>query len=489
MPLLTGGIPHSRAGFVCLAGLIVAGISLSAVLNDFRLLGLIPAVLVAMLALADIRAVYLLMWACIPLSTELEFTGGFATDFPVEALMIILTGVTLLWCLYHLPRLSFSLLFHPISLLLLLHVAWIGCVTITSTEMFVSVKFLLAKIWYVVPFYLLSYLLLRQEKDFKTWLSMVLVPMLITVLVIFIRHGMEGFSFQSINLVLNPFYRNHVDYALILGVFFPFVCVLTFHWMSRRNAIIVCTILLVAIYFTYTRAAYLGLLCAVAGWICVRWKLVRYVLIAGIIVVLAGIITLAKDNRYIDFAPDYYRTITHYRFDNLLEATYRFEDVSTMERFYRWIAAFYMIGEKPVTGFGPNNFVAFYKPYTDEHFVTYVSDNPEQSGVHNYFLMTAVEQGLPGLIIFLVLLCVSLLRAEWLYHRLRPGFYRRLLSGVIGAMFFIVFALLLNDMIETDKVGSFFFFNLALIVIIERNARQNGEMMTQPNTPSGTADT
>jgi O-antigen ligase len=204
--------------------------------------------------------------------------------------------------------------------------------------------------------------------------------------------------------------------------------------------------------------------------------MIRYVLIGAVVVVVLLGASLAKNNRYIDFAPDYYKTITHYSFDNLLEATYRFEDVSTMERFYRWVAAFYMVKEKPLLGFGPNNFVSFYTPYADQHFVTYVSDNPEQSGVHNYFLMTAVEQGIPGLIILLVLLFMSLLRAEWLYHRLKEGFYRKLLSGVIGSLAFILFALLLNDMIETDKVGSFFFFNLALIVIIERNARNENAL-------------
>jgi O-antigen ligase len=183
------------------------------------------------------------------------------------------------------------------------------------------------------------------------------------------------------------------------------------------------------------------------------------------------LLSLAKDNKYIDFAPNYESAISHDKFGNLLEATYQLEDVSTVERLYRWIAAFYMVREKPLVGFGPNNFVDFYKSYSDRHYLTYVSDNPENSGVHNYFLMTAVEQGIPGLIIFLALLFITLLRAEWLYHRLYPGFNRKLLVAVIGSLFFILFALLLNDMIETDKVGSFFFLNLALIVIIERNAR------------------
>ena len=399
--------------------------------------------------------------------------------------MVTLTGVTLLWGAHQLFRKSFRLLLHPVSLLLMLHVLWITVTVITSTGPLVSLKFLLAKIWYVVPFYILSYILLRDEASIRTWFLSVMIPLCITILVVMARHAADGFSFEDINKVLSPFYRNHVDYGLILGVVFPFAFVLAPRWMPKYLAWGICLLILMAIYFTYTRTAYVGLAVATCGYLAVRWKIVRYGLLLALIVVGSGVFMLSKNNRYIDYAPDYYKTVTHYRFGNLLEATYKFEDISTMERFYRWIAAFYMVQEHPITGFGPNNFVPHYKPFTDEHFVTYVSDNPEQSGVHNYFLMTTVEQGLPGLMIFATLLVITLLRTEWLFHQLKPGFYRKLLTGVIGSLFFILFALLLNDMIETDKVGSFFFLNLAMIAIIERNARRSQEFISQPVTTAG----
>jgi len=478
-------LPHSRILFLTWTVILVASIISAVSFDDLPLLAIPPLALVLYLTVTDFRIVYLFMWACIPFSTELEFSGGFSTDFPAEALMVMLTAVAILWFAHRIRGISFALLFHPISLMILFHVGWITLTALYSSDQIVSIKFLLAKIWYIVPFYFLSYLILRHENDIRKWFLWVLVPLLFTIAVIMVRHAMEGFSFESVNTILKPFYRNHVDYALILGVFFPFVFVLRDRWMSKHMGWVLCGVFLIAIYLTYTRAAYVGLLVAVVGFLLARWKLVRYVILLAIIVIGVFLVSLSKDNRYINYAPDYYKTITHYKFENLLQATYRFEDVSTMERFYRWIAAFYMIQEKPIVGFGPNNFVSFYKPYSDRHFVTYVSDNPERSGVHNYFLMTSVEQGLPGLIIFLALLFISLLRAEWLYHRLKPGFYRKLLAGVIGSLFFILFALLLNDMIETDKVGSFFFLNLAFIAIIERNASRDNTLKSN-STASGT---
>ena len=69
-----------------------------------------------------------------------------------------------------------------------------------------------------------------------------------------------------------------------------------------------------------------------------------------------------------------------------------------MERLYRWVAGTRMTADKSILGFGPGNFYDYYKPFTlGTQFTTYVSENRDRSTVHNYLLMTAVEQGIPGL--------------------------------------------------------------------------------------------
>ncbi|WP_252407921.1 O-antigen ligase family protein, partial [Escherichia coli] len=67
-----------------------------------------------------------------------------------------------------------------------------------------------------------------------------------------------------------------------------------------------------------------------------------------------------------------------------------------------------MVANKPLTGFGTNSFYPTYKGYTLPAYKTWVSNNPDHSTVHNYFLLTAIEQGLPGLCIFLVLIIYML---------------------------------------------------------------------------------
>ena len=199
----------------------------------------------------------------------------------------------------------------------------------------------------------------------------------------------------------------------------------------------------------------------------VRLRMVRYVLAAGLVAAAVLVGSMVYNNRYLDYAPNYDRTITHYQFDNLLEATYKMEDISTMERVYRWVAGAHMSATHPIAGFGPGNFVNFYKPFAVTSFQTYVSNNKEQSGIHSYFLMTLVEQGWPGLLLFLALLFFTLIKGESIYHQTSDPARRRLVLMALLCLVVIDAFLLINDMIETDKVGSFFFICMAMLINLD----------------------
>jgi O-antigen ligase len=422
----------------------------------------------AYLTILDFRIVFFFLLAAIPLSTELMLPGGFGLDFPDEPLMLLLTGVFMLYAARHANRLSGAFFRHPITILLGLHFLWLMATAITSSEQVVSIKFLLAKVWYITAFYLMAGQILRTDRDMRRFLWWVLIPMLITVLWVLGRHAGYGFSFADVNRVLNPFYRNHVAYACILALFVPYVWFGRFWYPKgswQRNFLIgAFLLLLIAIQLSYTRAAYISLIGAVGAYFIIRWKLVKVVLLAGLIGALGFAGSMWQQSKYLEYAPDFDRTVTHYEFDNLIEATAKGEDISTMERVYRWVAGLHMISEKPVFGFGPGNFYNFYHSYTVTSFETYVSDNPEKSGIHSYYLMTVVEQGFPGLLFFLALSFFVLIRAEQLYHLAPDAWHQRQIMLFVLSYIVILILCLINDLVETDKVGSFFFINMAMIV-------------------------
>ena len=443
---------------------VLLGLSLEA----YLLLGIPAGLLLGYLTIVDFRMVFFLLLATIPLSTELVFSNGFGTDLPTEPLIVGLMFIYIFYLFKHGKKMDTGFFRHPTTLLVLLHVGWIGVTVLTSVDQVISIKFLLAKTWYIVTFYFLAGHLLKNDQDFKRFFWYIFFPLAITVVVITIRHAAYGFSFADIYRVLSPFYRNHVAYAAILVVFLPFLWFFRqwYPFHSRRWWLLAGGLLLVltGINLSYTRAAYLSVGIAIGAYYIIRFRLTKVVLIVALIGAISIVLFMANDNRYLNYAPNYERTITHEKFNSLIEATYQLEDISTMERFYRWIAGFYMSKERPVFGFGPGNFYFFYPSYTVTSFQTYVSHNPERSGIHSYYLMILTEQGYPGLLFFSLLIFWVLLRGERTYHLLKDPRDRQIVMMFLLSFIVILALLIINDLIETDKVGPFFFIAMAVLV-------------------------
>ncbi|MFN0176257.1 MAG: O-antigen ligase family protein [Saprospiraceae bacterium] len=440
-------------------------------------LTLLPAGLAMIwLALVDVRKVFFLMMGCIPLSTEVSLPGGLATDLPSEPLMWLLTLAGLAWFSRNWRQVDVRIFRHPVTLALFAHLFWLTVCVATSQNFLISFKSLLAKGWYVVVFYFWAARFLNTERDFKALMWWFFVPLFFATLTVIWRHAGYGFSFESINGCLHPFFRNHVMYACLLAIFLPFAWYGSY-WYRRFSGawwflIIGVLVLLVGIYFAYTRAAYGALVLTIGVYWVVRWRLMKAALVAGALGLALFFTFLGTRDNWLLFAPDYEKTISHQRFDRLLEATTKLEDISTMERVYRWVAATYMIQERPLLGFGPATFYTHYKNYTVTSFRTYVSDNPERSSTHNYFLMVAVEQGLPGLLFFLLFCVVVMLKGESVYHLTRERSTRVALLSALLCFVLINILMLMNDFVETDKIGSLFFLSAAILVNIDLKNRR-----------------
>ncbi len=474
---MTNFIRNIRAGttpeilLMAFLGTTVLSIWLGIALESYMLWATPLAVLLVFIAIVDFRKLFFLLLFLIPLSTELYLPGGFATDFPTEPLMVGLLLIGGAWVLQRASRLQTDYIRHPISILVLLHLAWILMTTLGSDLWMVSLKFLLAKLWYVGVFYFLALHLLRREADMRLFFWLVFSSLLLTVVLTLFRHSAYNFSFQDVFRVLHPYQRNHVNYAASISLFIPFVWLGIRRYAKKkylRNLLwLALMILLLGVYLSYTRAAYIALLIAVGSYFLIRMGWLRYLIPAALLVAVLALGYLMRANRFMELAPNYDRTISHTDFDNLLEATYKLEDISTMERVYRWVAGGYLALDHPWMGVGPGNFVNFYRSYTLDAFRTYVSNNKEDSGIHSYYLMTLVEQGLPGLLIFLLLAAGSLIWGEQVYHQTRDPERKLRVMAALLCLIIIDSFLIINDLIETDKVGPFFFMSLAVIVAVD----------------------
>ena len=422
-----------------------------------------------LVALVEWRWLYYLLFFLLPFTQEIALFGGLSMDVPSEPLMLALTacvGVALLLRTGRLTRREWQ---HPLVVILALMLLWTATDAAFSVDKVKSIKYLLAKVWYITPFLLGTLLIVRRPSDTWRFAALYAAGACLGVLYVASRHATKGFGFESINWAVHPFYRNHVIYAAMLALLVPFA------WLAMRAARragarlawqVALVILLFGLLTSYTRASILSLPIAGLFYLVMRLRLTKIVVVAVAASVTVGVAYFVSSNNFMEYAPNYERTVFNgQNFEKHLEATYKLQDVSGMERVYRWVAAARMIADKPLVGSGAATFYPEYKRYTVKSFRTYVSDNPEKSTTHNYFLLQLAEQGIPGFLLFLLLIATALLQAERLYHRARHApAVRRVVLAAMLSLVIIVFHLTLNELVEVDKIGPVFFVCLALLI-------------------------
>jgi len=426
------------------------------------------------------QVVFFLLIFSLPWSIEFNVTSSLSTDLPDEPLMLITAMFFLLNWIYAHKNISAETWKHTLLFLLLLHFVWVTISVAFSTDPSLSIKFWLAKGWYLLAFVFAPLILFQSKQNIRLTAIIFLYSIGILTAIIIYRHYLLGLSFEKINDAVSPFFRNHVNYSAMLACSVPML--IACYQLDKKNklAILACLLLvLVAIGFSYSRGAWLAVGVAAATYVLLRYNKLFLTYCMAILFSCGAIFWLKTNDRYLEFAHDYKSTIFHKEFKEHWAATYQLKDVSTAERFNRWIAGVRMIGDRWLLGYGPNTFYDNYKPYSIPAFKTWVSKNKERSTVHNYFLFLAIEQGLPGLLIFVLLVGAMFFYAEKLYRRQQDKFYKYSAMAIAVIISMVMVVNFLSDLIESDKIGSLFFLCLSSLIAIDINSRKQKKQAGQ----------
>lgn len=287
---------------------------------------------------------------------------------------------------------------------------------------------------------------------------------------------MNGFSFEEINNSLYPFFRNHVNYSALLVSMAPLlIALIQLSIVKELKTFLTCILIvtIAAVYFSYARGAWMALIAGIIAYWLLRKRLLFFSFILGVSMIVATVFWLQSNNRFIKLSDDYKSTIFHTNFREHLIATYELKDLSNAERIYRWIAGVRMIKDSWKTGFGPSTFYEQYKSYTLPAFKTYVSNNPEHSTVHNYFLLLLIEQGIMGCLLFVILIAALFWYAQKIYFRTKEKFWKVTIAATASILVMQCVVNFLSDMIETDKVGSIFYLCVATIISADIKTRRS----------------
>jgi O-antigen ligase len=441
---------------------------------EFYLFSLLPlALVIILLTVYSLdKLIYLAVFVT-PLSFQLSSILP-GTDFnlaiPSEPLLV---GILLFFPMKYLFEGKFDkrILVHPVSVALLINLVWIAITSMTSTMPLVSFKFMVSRLWFIVAFYLIASQIFRNPDHIRTYAWMYAISLLIVILYAWYRIMPFGFlNQQAAHFVVQPFYTDHTSYgavlAMMIPVFIGFVMTMKDQSLLKRVFTwIFLVIFLIAVVFSYTRAAWVSLAGALGVFLVIRLR-IKFIWLALVGILVLGY--LYSQRTQIMIALEQNREVSS---EDLVEHVKSISnvatDVSNMERLNRWSCAWRMFKEKPVFGWGPGTYMFQYAPFQLEREKTEISTNAATLGnAHSEYIGPLAESGFIGTLSFLGIVIASLFTGIQNWNRIQDRKIRIMSLALILSLITYYLHGLLNNFLDTDKASVLFWgFTAALVAI------------------------
>jgi O-antigen ligase len=448
---------------------------------DLPWVAVLPAAAVPVLA-----AVYRPEWAlaflffAAPLSINLEDLGigGVGLYLPTEPVLALLLVLFAFRAVAGDP-VDRRVLRHPVTLWIAAMLLWTLLTSISSVLPAVSFKFLIARLWFVVGFYLLTaHFVLQRWQSAERGLVLYLIPLAGVVIYTVMRHADWGFDKDAGHWVMTPFFKDHTSYGAVLAMCLPAavgaLLVPDRRWGRRGLLLSILAILVLGTVLSYTRAAWVSLAGAATLLAALQMRISLRTLVAtGLLVVAVG--WAARDALVISLERNRQDSS-----DNLAEHVESISNVSSdasnLERLNRWSCALALFTERPLAGWGPGTYQFVYAPFQRSEDRTIISTNNADGGnAHSEYLGPLAEQGLPGALFMVGLLGWTLHLGFRLRRTLTDVGERRLATGLfLGLMTYFIHGVL-NNYLDTDKASALFWGFLATLVALDLRQRARSE--------------
>lgn len=420
--------------FYWISGLFIA-LSLIFVVNEEYWFLLVPfGLLIIYMAITAIDTIIFLIVLFTPLAVTLSDDHiRLSLSLPTEPLMFGLMMIFFLKVLYE-RGFDRKVLRHPVTIAIIISLVWMAITCLTSTMPVVSVKYFTSRLWFVTVFYFLCTQLFKNYKNIRKFIWFYTVPLVLVIGYTIIRHQMNGFTEKSAHWVMTPFYNDHTAYAAAIAMFLPLT--ISFIFNSRYTAfqrlfsLFVSLVFLIALVFSYTRAAWVSILIALVVFLIFAMRIKFY----AVFIFLAGLLIL-----FFSFRTEIMMKMEKNRQQSSTDLQAHVAsisnistDVSNMERINRWNSAIRMFHVRPVFGWGPGTYQFKYAPFQQSNEMTTISTNAGDRGnAHSEYIGPLAEQGVLGTATFLIIIFVMLYRATKLYSQADSREIKFLTMGIL----------------------------------------------------------
>ncbi|MBE9518479.1 MAG: O-antigen ligase family protein [Bacteroidetes bacterium] len=468
---------QSRYPKALLWGILISFIALNSIMLALEIyyIPLLPVVLL-FLALAIVAAdKYLLVIVFfVPVSVPLSrLVEGLSIDMylPTEPL---LAGLLLLYMLKYLmaDRIDLKVLRHPVTLAIYFHLGWLFITCLTSTDLMVSFKMLISRLWFIVGFYLLATQLFRQEKRMHTYVWLIVISFTGVIIYAIFNHMQYGLDNQVMaHRVASPFYKDHTSYGASLGFLLPvlaglFLLIKRENINSRFLMVLLILLYVFATVVSYTRATWLSILASIGFWAILKLKIRFEIVLVGA-AILVGLFFSVRTEMMIQLEQNRVESSGEFS-DHVQSISNITTDQSNLERLNRWSCALRMWQDKPFFGFGPGTYQFEYGRYQRSYEKTRISTDFGTMGTaHSEYFGPLAETGVFGLLSILLVIGTTLYTGIRVYLTSKKRSIRIFSLAVLVGLVSYYLHGLLNNFLDTDKISVLFWGFTAMLVAMD----------------------
>jgi O-antigen ligase len=458
-------------------GILISFIALNSIMLALEIyyIPLIPALLVFLvLAVVSVDKYLLVIIFFVPVSVPLSrLVDGLSIDMylPTEPL---LAGLLLLYVIKSLmgDRIDLKVLRHPVTLAIYFHLAWLFITSLTSTDMLVSFKMLVSRLWFIVGFYLLATQLFRKEKRMHIYIWLYVVAFTGVIIYALINHLQYGLDNQVMaHRVASPFYKDHTSYGATLGFLLPVLAAL-FLFIKREDIntrflmVLLILLFVFATVVSYTRATWVSILASLGFWAILKLRLRFEIVLVGF-VILAGFFLSLRTELIVKLEQNRVESSGELS-EHIQSISNISTDQSNLERLNRWSCAIRMWKDKPVFGFGPGTYQFEYGRYQRSYEKTRIStDFGTMGNAHSEYLGPLSEAGVFGLLSILLVIGTTLYTGIRVYFCSRKASIRIFSLAVLVGLVSYYLHGLLNNFLDTDKISALFWGYTAMLVAMD----------------------
>ncbi len=406
-----------------------------------------------------------------PLSIDItNFGSSIGLAMPTEPILAALLLV-FVFKLFYDSSYDKKIFTHPISYGIYFYLLWMFITTITSYNISVSIKWFVAKLWLIIPMYFLGISVFKEIKNIPRFIwayTLGFIPVIIFTISV---HAANGFSDHAAHWAMSPFFNDHTSYGAMLAMIIPIIfgIAITTDNKSQNSRIftfIALTILIIAIYFSISRAAWLSLIIAIGVFIMMKFR-IKLSLVMTIALIGFAIIFSFREQIIMKMEKNKQDSSDNFM-EHVQSASNIATDASNLERINRWNSAIKLFMDRPIFGWGPGTYQFVYAPYQSVSDKTVISTNVGNKGTaHSEYLLILSEEGVLGLVSFLVILILIAIVSLNIYKTAKNNVAKKYgLLLFLGLITYFAHAFL-NNFLDTDKAAVPFWGFVAAIVAID----------------------